>query len=400
MNNPVLLRRIGLSWLTLSLLILLNCTSYQRSLYLYGDAEPDQEIRALWIVRDQIKSRESIRQVIRAMQANGLNTAVVQVRGRGDAFYNSSFVPRADGLEPGLDPLKEFLSLARPAGIQVHAWVNVFLAADTKTIAWNHPAHLIKNRPEWFLKDRKGKSMLDYDGKERKAANVEGAFLDPARPDVRAYNVRVVRELLQNYEFDGLHLDYIRYPWSRSDSQYDFGVFPALSEGSMLTREEQDTLDQQRRDNVTAMVREIREAIVDSRPGIILSAAVWPSDSKIRKHVFQDFPAWIKEGLIDYAFLMAYYNRIDIHDSRMEQFFDPEINKRLVIGIGVFLNPSTEVMEHQLRSSRAISAAGICFFEATHFMDPMLDSKEKPFTQKAFRKQVEPGMTTNHRPPP
>ena len=351
-------------------LILHGCANYQDALQNYDDRVPENEIRALWVVRTEIKTRDSITAVIDAMKANGLNVAIVQVRGRGDAYYHSALVSPAHGIEEGLDPLAEFIRQARKADIEVHAWINVFLAADASTFLENHSRHLINTRKDWFLRDAKNRSMLDYGRRDYKLANVEGAFLDPANAEVRAYNLKIVRELLDHYEVDGLHLDYIRYPWSRSNTDYNFGVNSALQFADQNHRAiEEARLNEIRRNNVSSMVREIRKLARERYPGLILSAAVWPSQSKIQNHIFQDFPRWLKEDWIDYAYLMAYYDKIELHDSRMEEFFDPTINKRLVIGIGVFRSPSPRVTGHQLRSARAIQAAGVCYFDASWFLD-------------------------------
>ena len=340
--------------------------AYQRALANYKPRPLSHEVRALWIVRDQITTRARIREIVAAMERYNFNTAVVQVRGRGDAFYRSSLAPLAEGVEPGLDPLREFLRLARPRGIQVHAWINSFLALDEETRRWAPRSHLMYTRPHWFIRDREGRSLLDYTPREWKAANVEGAFLDPAVPEVRRLNVAIAEELVRRYEVDGIHLDYIRYPWSRANTVYDFGRDRAVA-GTGASVEDTAAVNRLRRANITKMVAETRLALDRLAPGLILSAAVWPSDVKIREHIFQDFPGWLRAGLLDYAFLMAYYGTIRLHDDRLSRFHEPAINHRLVIGMGVFRDPRPEVTAHQLKSARAIGAAGVCYFRANWF---------------------------------
>jgi uncharacterized lipoprotein YddW (UPF0748 family) len=60
---------------------------------------PIQEVRALWIVRTTLTSPEKIRQMVDAAAANGFNTLIVQIRGRGDAYYKSRVEPRASELK-------------------------------------------------------------------------------------------------------------------------------------------------------------------------------------------------------------------------------------------------------------------------------------------------------------
>src|SRR5687767_8787758 len=83
-----------------------------------GDAPPSSspelrgaprvgEVRALWVVRTTLSSPQGIRTMVREAAAAGFNTLMVQVRGRGDAFYSSTIEPRAEALageSPDFDP--------------------------------------------------------------------------------------------------------------------------------------------------------------------------------------------------------------------------------------------------------------------------------------------------------
>ena len=71
-------------------------------------AAPEQT-RALWVTRTTLTSPESIKQMVAAAQAGGFNTLLVQVRGRGDAYYNGTIEPRAAELagKPAFDPLAD-----------------------------------------------------------------------------------------------------------------------------------------------------------------------------------------------------------------------------------------------------------------------------------------------------
>lgn len=369
------------------------CASpYRSALSNYEPAVPLREVRALWIVRDSLKTRQSIRAVIESMRRNNFNTALVQVRGRGDALYRSDFVPLAADIEPGLDPLAEFIRLARLDGIAVHAWVNVFLGADMTTRRTAPPNHLIHAHKDWFLKDKTGRSMLTYTRAELKRADAEGAFLDPALPAVREYTLRVMRELLVRYPVAGLHLDYIRYPFSTAGSNFDFGLATArFSAGDQRT--DAAAMRDLRSYYVTRMVLEIRAEMRKNFPSRILSAAVWPNRKKIEEHIFQPWPEWLRKNLLDYAFLMAYYDTAEVHDTRIEQFYDPAINSRMIIGVGIYRNPKPQVALHQLRSARAMGAAGVCYFQANWFLSKDSETKEKRYLLPAvFHVWREPGL--------
>ncbi|MCB1172654.1 MAG: family 10 glycosylhydrolase [Leptospiraceae bacterium] len=356
--------------LVIAFAVLQSCTPYQKALRAYDGHIPENEIRALWIVRDQLVSRSRIQAIVAFMHKWGFNTAIVQVRGRGDAWYRSDFVMRAAELPDGLDPLAEFIRAAHPRGITVHAWINVFFAASPEQAA-NPPAnHLAARHPDWFLKDKSGRSMLSYTVAEIEQAQTEGAFLDPALPAVQKYNLRVSQEILTRYKVDGLHLDFIRYPWSRPGTNYDYGrdtIIKQQAASNIVLNAE--SLNELRRKAVSDMVRAYYQQIRRLNPKLILSAAVWPNYQKSYHQIFQDFTGWIRGGYLDYAYLMAYYTSETVHDSRMEAFYDPLINSHFIIGSGLYLMPDPEVVVHQIRSARAIGAAGVSIFRAREIVD-------------------------------
>ena len=101
------------------------------------------EIRALWVLRTSLTSPQAIDELVASARGNGFNTLLVQVRGRGDAYYASAIEPRSAELQRQpltFDPLATVLERARAAGVSVHAWVNVNLisSAVDLPIARNH----------------------------------------------------------------------------------------------------------------------------------------------------------------------------------------------------------------------------------------------------------------------
>src|SRR5262245_3689254 len=95
-------------------------------------AHAEGELRGLWVVRTALVSPEAVDRVVADASAAGLNALFVQVRGRGDAFYESDAVARSPllyGQPQDFDPLARLLSQARARGLEVHAWVNVLLTS-------------------------------------------------------------------------------------------------------------------------------------------------------------------------------------------------------------------------------------------------------------------------------
>src|SRR4029077_6031801 len=102
------------------------------------------QYRALWVdaFHPGIKSAAQIEKLVADAKRANLNTLIVQVRKRGDAYFNKSIEPRATdiGGPRDFDPLEYLLRLAHSASprIQVHAWVNVYFAGQTSLVYSMH----------------------------------------------------------------------------------------------------------------------------------------------------------------------------------------------------------------------------------------------------------------------
>src|SRR4029079_6535826 len=105
-------------------------------------------------------SAASIASLVDSASASGFNTLLVQVRGRGDAYFANSIAPRAAALtgQPvDFDPLDVVLRRAHAQGLRVHAWVDVNLissatefATSRSHIVWRHPERLTGARPRRY----------------------------------------------------------------------------------------------------------------------------------------------------------------------------------------------------------------------------------------------------------
>ena len=168
--------------------------------------------RYLWVIRDVLKSKRSIDDMVNFAIEKNINHLFVQVRGRGDSFYESQFTSRSQILSEGeFDPLAYLLDTANGKGINIHAWVNVYILWSSKSLP-NDERHILHMQQQWL--DTTEEWPVDVGKKLDIVAvnnNNEGLFLSPNHPDVNGYLIKVFRELITNYDIDGLHLDYIRY---------------------------------------------------------------------------------------------------------------------------------------------------------------------------------------------
>ena len=198
-------------------------------------AMPVPEVRAMWVQRGSLTSPPAIISAVETAKDAGFNTLIVQVRGRGDAYYNSRHEPRPALLakQPAsFDPLELIVSSARIApDLKVHAWVNVNLVSDAQPPAARK--HLVYTHPEWLMvprplaadlgrmnpRDPQYLRRLSEYAKAR-SDRVEGIFLSPVHKGAVDHITRVIGDIASRYDVDGIHLDYIRFP----NDEFDYSA--------------------------------------------------------------------------------------------------------------------------------------------------------------------------------
>lgn len=234
--------------------------------------------KALWVVRDKILTPEAIDDLLEVSAVRGIFDLVVQVRGRGDAYYASALEPRAEGLLPGFDPLDRLVRYGASVGARIHAWANVFFVwSHPERLPPKDPSHLVNRHPEWLLRPD-GVSTLDPAG----GKDFEGIYTDPASSAAREHTLEVYEDVVRRYHVEGLHYDYVRYPQvTYADSPQDHAA-------------------------VTVLVSEGAKRLRKARPGIVISAAVFPDPAVARERVLQRWPEWAEAGLVDLLCPMAY----------------------------------------------------------------------------------------------
>ena len=297
------------------------------------------EVRATWVVRTSLDSPEEIRTTVREAAAAGFNTLLVQVRGRGDAYFTSRIEPRADRLRGSdFDPLDVLIDEAHRSGISVHAWVVAHLVWGIGDLP-DDANHIVNVHPDWLAVPRElADELWGVDPFSRRyverlhawtvaqEGRVEGLFVNPALPAVRRRLADVARDIAERYAVDGIHLDYIRYPspefdYSRAALEAFAGWMRgrvsegvrAQMEGRVRTGDRTawataypDAFADFRREQVTRAVEDVRAALRPVRREVVLSAAVFadPVDARVAR--YQDWPEWLRLGLVDVAAPMAY----------------------------------------------------------------------------------------------
>ena len=352
-------------------------------------------MRALWVTRSSLVSPDRVAAMVRSAAASGFNTLLVQVRGRGDAYFPSRVEPRAQALagQPlSFDPLASTLALARARGLRVHAWVNVNLTSSGAELPTSRE-HVVYEHPEWLMVPRALAFELgridprspEYVGRLARwtrslPTEVEGLYSSPVHAGAVDRLVSVVDELVSNYALDGLHLDYARYPSASFDySRGALGAFRTQIDGELsgaerlrygtgdvaalvaVTELKPERWAEFRRSRLNALVMRVRTVAKARRPGIVLSAAVYPDSSQAASARLQDWRSWIEHRLIDVICPMAYTPDIATFAAQIATVRQHAGGQPVWAGIGAYRLSSSRTVEN-IRTARRLGAEGIVLF--------------------------------------
>ena len=357
-------------------------------------ARPASEVRALWVQRATIASPSSIRALVQSARAAGFNTLLVQVRGRGDAYYQSKLEPRPATLSKQpltFDPLETALAEAHSAGLRVHAWVNANLVADAEPSPL--PDHLVYTHPEWLMvprdlavdlwevNPRSDEYLAALSRYARAHADrIEGLYASPLQPAAAQHTLKVIADIAERYAIDGLHLDYIRFPnvdfdySPRAIAQFRQYVQPRLSgaerrqydaraknEPLFYTQMLPQRWQEFRQEQLTDLVTRVRSAVKARRPAAVVSAAVFPDANEAATRRLQDWEGWVRDGLLDVVCPMAYTTDPALFRSQISKVRRLAGEKPVWAGIGAFQLSSLETVLN-IRAARELGVQGVILF--------------------------------------
>jgi uncharacterized lipoprotein YddW (UPF0748 family) len=358
--------------------------------------QPDaRETRALWVVRTTMVTPESVRELVRRAKENRFTDLIVQVRGRGDAYYDSSIEPRAEALsrQPGnFDPLALTIDEAHRYGIKVHAWINIYLVADLDSLPVSRD-HLIYRHPEWVMVPRgvatelydiqpDGDRYLDriIEFSRLNRQELEGLFVSPAHSGVKENLLDIWMDIATRYDVDGLHFDYVRYPNPHYDySRVSIDRFRQEIEKKLTRRErmifasrfQQDPLFYVRkfpaeyakfqRDQVTELVGRIYRGVKRIKPSVIISAAVFANEEDAARSRYQDWKEWMKMGWLDVLCPMAYTPDTETFRKQLFSAMNLASGKNVWGGIGAYKQPAESAVE-KILVTRELGAQGFILF--------------------------------------
>lgn len=364
---------------------------------------PVEETRALWVVRTSLTSPDRVHAMVEAARASGFNTLFVQVRGRGDAYYDSHVEPRAVSLGVGpaaFDPLAQVIREAGPAGLAVHAWINVNLVADAADLP-SAGKHVLRRHPEWLMlprdlvpaigrmnpKDPRYVARLASWTKSH-ASTVEGLYTSPVHPGAVDHVLHIIDDLVGRYAVDGVHLDYVRYPGPHFDfSRSVVDSFADSVTRSLPKRTKQElkrlartnpliyadrypaTWQEFRRGRMTSLLRRVGARIEARRPGTVVSAAVVPDPVLARESRGQDWPAWMRQGLLDVLCPMVYTTDSETFREQVDGVLAASAGRPVFAGVGAYRLTHDQTVRH-VTLAREAGADGFVLFSYDSLVAP------------------------------
>ncbi|MBR4125754.1 MAG: family 10 glycosylhydrolase [Victivallales bacterium] len=317
------------------------------------------ELRGAWIHSPSgIEDKRGWDATVKALAENGYNALFANFAWAGCADYPSSVVEPHPSLYDSegncQDCLQECLDACRKYGIQLHVWIVI--------------CNLGHRTPERVKTQfcQEGRVQLDADGKE-------SDYLAPHLLENQILLRDLATEVVSRYPVDGLHLDYIRYPGAK----YDFSPSARKAFEGTLGRavkqwpedcqsggKDYEAFLQWRRDNITALVRLVRNAVKPLRPGLQFTAAVygyWPS---ARNGIAQDAEAWAIEGLVDALCPMNYSKDAWEAGTWLRQQLRV-VDGRVPIytGLANYMTPTVTDLAEQITDARKCGADGFVTFQ-------------------------------------
>ena len=304
-----------------------------------AQAQPKQEIRATWITtlggmdwpKQRATSREKIQrqrqefcQLLDQLKAAHFNTVLLQTRLRGDVIYPSRFESFTESLtghfgkNPGYDPLAFAIKECHKRGLELHAWLVTIPAGNVRQV-----------------KEQGSESLVHQNaGLCKKHENAW--YLDPGNPGTEKYLRRLVNEIVSQYDVDGIHLDYIRYP-ENAQKFPDQDTYRKYGKGQKKK--------QWRRENITSIVRGIYQEVKALKPWVKVSSSPVGKFKDTSRYssrgwnalhtVYQDAQSWLEEGIQDILFPMMYFKGNHFYPFVLD-WKEHESGRWVVPGLGVY----------------------------------------------------------------
>ncbi|MDD4421879.1 MAG: family 10 glycosylhydrolase, partial [Eubacteriales bacterium] len=359
-----------------------KCKRLLEEAYYITSTTKKGEIRGIWH-RPLERSAEEIDACVRRLGNAGFNLLLIETIYDGFSIgKRCSYMPlRKDLADNDFDMIDEYIKACRKYRIKIHAWVeDFFVGSEHLKTSDSCGSPVIDEHPEWAARKKDGTIYMH--------SEPGFIYLNAALPEVRGFLNDMYREMLDEYGFDGIQLDYIRYPVTTSVDEsvgfdeYSVKAFFDSSGIDIRTVGSTDCMEWDKfvhwcAENVTIFVKMMYDLIREYKNNgreLVLSTAVFGDPEAAIKLKSQDWRLWCKKGWLDWIFPMAYLSDAGDVYKEVKYMVDNYRNVPNISGIAPMYN-KLNVIEStkQVEACRDAGASGVAFFAAHNLTDEQID---------------------------
>lgn len=279
---------------------------------------PKREFRGVWVATvvnidwpskaglSTQQQQDELVKLLNKHDEQGINAIMFQIRPATDAFYAKGTEPWSQYLTgkqgqaptPFYDPLQFAIEECHKRGMELHAWFNPYRATFDGKEEKIVEGHITKTKPQWFFK---------YDGKK---------LFNPGLPEVRAYINKIITNVVDNYDIDGVHFDDYFYPYAIKGQLID-----DLQSFILYNNGIKDIKDW-RRYNVDELIRQVSDSVHAHKRYVKFGVSpfgIWKNRTQDLEGsetfggnsyygIFADARKWVKEGWVDYINPQIYWS--------------------------------------------------------------------------------------------
>lgn len=367
-----------------------------------------KEMRAVWIYFSEMDKKASsyskwkdyIDKTFDTCKANKMNTVILQVRPFADAMYPSKYYPWSKcaagkaGRNPGFDPLKYAVSAAHKRGLDIQAWVNPYRITLPSMKFSSLPAGSIARK--WASSNKKSE--------RRNVLKLDGAYyFNPASSQVQNLVANGVREIVKNYDIDGIHMDDYFYPslGTKNFKKFDYSEYQSYAKAAKKGGASPQSLVSWRRNNVNKMVKKVYSAVKQADKNCVfgISPAGNLSNLYASTKYYSDVKLWMKSAnYIDYICPQIYWSftqKTAPYKKMVKEWTAIPRNKKvkLFVGLagyraGISLKEAKAVTDTGWAKSNTILKRQVEYARSTKQVSGLCIFSYGTFTRKTASKEV------------
>nr|WP_308743151.1 family 10 glycosylhydrolase [uncultured Anaerocolumna sp.] len=361
------------------------------------------EFKAVWISYLEFAeygkggfTKESFEAVIDTMFDNvvdmKMNAVVVQVRPFGDAMYKSNYFPWSkyisgtQGVDPGFDPLKYMVKAAHDRGLEFHAWLNPYrvttASTDYKALSKDNPARV------WYEdKDKSNdRNVLAFGG---------NLYYNPASSEVRQLIYNGVKEIVRNYDVDGIHFDDYFYPvlGTGHEKKFDNVEYEEYVVRCGKYNKKPLSIADWRRQNVNDLVKNVYKSVKDIDPTVEfgISPGGFINSLFADSGYYTDIATWLsKDGYIDYICPQIYWtfsNSSYPYDKTLDKWLSYRTSSSVKMYVGIANYKAGSSLEPDWKNDKDVLRKQVEYGRGTGLVDGYMFFRYDFF----FNKVAKPG---------